>query len=252
MSRQVVEAPSLQELAHTPSEDVFSVWAEGVNPDTGYEYDYVFVFEHPKGQYIKIDSEKRREFLEKGTEEEAQAALIGVAQATRKISGGAFDVHPFHGAVWGTRLTPVAPDFVLTDFEELDEDLTMFVNLTDAGNKFDDSSTREALEIGTTVVGPSPEADRFFRYMRAVTAAANPNQKHRDQAIQNGLGERWDAEFAKFNRSRRFGRGRIPKAMEMSPANIAKVLSKLGQQGVLAEIDVTAVHHKSELEARAA
>lgn len=246
MSRSFVESTGLQELAHTPHTDIRSVWAEGVSPTTGHEYDYVFVFEHPKGHYIKIDSEARQEFLKKGTEEEAQVALIGVAQATRRISGGAFDIHPFYGAVWGTKLETVAPDF-LTDLARPDEDLTMIVNLTDAGSKFDDASTREAMAIGTTVVIPSAAGDRMLRYMQA--PKANPNQRNRDQAITNGLGARWDAEFAKFNISARFGKNRIPKAMEMNPQNIANLLRRLGQSGVLTEIDVTAVHTQSELDA---
>lgn len=247
MSKPVVESLALLELAHTPHADITSVWAEGVSPETGHEYDYVFVFDHPKGQYIKIDSEERQEFLKKGTEEEAQVALIGVAHATRRLSGGAFDIHPFYGAVWGTKLETVAPDF-LTDLARPDEDLTMFVNLTDAGNKFDDASTREAMAIGTTVACPSAADSRMLRYMEA--PKANPNQCNRDQAVINNLGDRWDAEFAKFNKAARFGKGRIPKAMEMNPQNIANLLRGLGSRGVLTEIDVTAVHTQSELDAR--
>jgi len=199
MSNQLTDSISVEELASTPmNPDMVSVWAEGVNPQTGYEYGYVFVFDHPNGSYIKIDSEKREAFLEKGTEEEAQVAIIGIAQATRRISGGEIGIHPYHGAVWGTKLTPIVPVF-MTDLEEPNDELTMFVNM-------------------------------------------NPDIRSRVQAATEGLQEEWIAQFKEFNTQVLPGGGLYPEPMEMTPANIASLLSALEEQGELTEIKVTAIH----------
>lgn len=222
---QQIEIETIEEIDN-PS----FILIEGKNPSTGYTYDFSFIFEHPDGPYIKIDSERRGDFLAKGTEQQAQDALIELAQQIRQQSGGVFSIHPFHGAVWGTKLTPVAPGF-LTDFKQLDEGLTMFVHLSDAGDRFDSRLTETALEIGTVVSIPSPQSDQLLTYMQ--TPKVNPNQTDRDQAIANGLGERWDAEFTRYHQA-----GDVPPAMSLDATNIVKLMRELEENTAITDLTV--------------
>lgn len=225
---------SLDQLRQISSEKIPPfVLIEGLNKETGYEYSFGFIAEHPNGPYIKIDTEPRRTFLEKGTEQEAQDALVDLAQQVRRKSGGVISIHPFYGAVWGTKLTPVAPGF-LTDSEQPDENLTMFVYLRDSGYKFDDNLTRQALDIGAVVVIPGPKAADLLAYTKA--AKANPNQSDRDIALVNKLGERWDAEFNKYNQPTG-----IPQAMKPTPGNIVKLMRQLESEANMADLTVTRI-----------
>lgn len=231
----MTEAPiSLDQLGQiSPEKTPSFVSIEGVNKETGYEYSFGFISKHPDGPYIKIDTKPRHVFLEKGTEQEAQDALVGLAQQIRRRSGGVINIHPFYGAVWGTKLTPVSPGF-LTDSKQPDEDLTMFVYLTDSGYKFDDKLTKQALDIGQVITVPGPKAANFLAYQNA--EKANPNQSDRDQAIVNKLGDRWDAEFKKYNNPKD-----IPQAMKPTPGNIVKLMRQLESEAGMTDLTVTRV-----------
>lgn len=203
---------------------------EGRDPVTGYTYNFGFIFDHPNGPYIKIDTEPRRAFLAKGSEQQAQDALVDLTQQTRKRSGGVLGVHPFYGAVWGTKLNTVAPDF-LTDLEHLDEDLSMLIHLTDTKEEFDEKLTQESIEIGTVVAIPGHKSNRLLEYMR--TPKSNPNQEDRDTAIANGLEERWDAEFKKYHKT-----GDVPPAMILNPDNIVRLMRKLESEVGITDLAV--------------
>jgi len=215
---------------------------EGRGPIRDYRYSFGFIFEHPNGPYIKIDSEPRRDFIAKGTEAEAQDALVAIAKATRLRSGGVFSVHPFFGAVWGTKLTPVSSGF-LTESQGLGDDLTMFVYLTDHGDKFDGKLTQISSAVGTVVSFPSEtptEAVRgalWLHYMGA--PKTNPNQSDRDQAIANGLGEQWDQEFSRYNKT-----GRVPHAMPLNTNTIVELMSKLESEAGVTDLKVVDSSHK--------
>ena len=116
----------------------------------------------------------------------------------------------------------------------MEEGLSMIVYLTDAGDRFDDRLTREAVAIGTTVTIPGPKAGRLLEYMRA--PKANPNQSDRDQAIANGLGARWDDEF------RRYNQGRVPAAMTLNPRNIVGLMQGVGKDAGLTNLAVARIY----------
>lgn len=194
---------------------------EGGSVSTGYVYDFGFTFDHPHGPYIKIDTEHRSAYLTRGTEQQAQDALVVLAQQTRRRSGGSFDIHPFYGAVYGTKLTPVSPGF-LTDSAGMDQGLSMIIYLTDAGDKFDGRLIRKALAIGTTVTILDPKA--------------NPNQSCRNQAIANGLSARWNDEFRRYNQDR------VPTAMTLNPRNIVGLMQSVERDAGLTNLAVTRIH----------
>lgn len=223
---------TLDQLASLSSETPpLYIGVVGTQESTGYEYRFGFHFDHPKGQYINISTEERRTFLTKGTEQQTQDALVALAQIVRQKSGGYFGIHPFYGLVWGTKLTPVAPGF-LTDLESPDEDLSVFIYLTNAGDKFDKNLTREAMQIGTVIEVPGPKAERFLNYLRK--PKANPNQEGRGTAIVNGLREKWDAEFRKYHQ------GTIATSpIGLSPNNIAELLKDLASRTSLVDLKVT-------------
>jgi len=223
------ETLSLRRFGRTSAEDLAAAFATGVSP-SGYRYKFVFVFEHPHGPYYRVDSEKREEFLRHGTEEAAQADVIDMARAARQISGGEFHIHPFFGAVWGTCLTPVAESFGSNNGPT--DDLSMIVSLARGREGFDEGLTAQSAAIGLTFRSGTRQAQQYMEYMEAADRA-NPNQATRDQAIGNGLGERWDAEYAKFQAPP----GSSP--MQATPANIARLLTTLRDQGKLLDVTVS-------------
>lgn len=150
--------------------------------------------------------------------------LLILRKKVRTRTGGHFEIHPFYGAVYGTKLTTVAPDF-LTDLESPDDKLSMIIYLTNNGENFDPRLTREYQRIGTSYRVPSRQNDRHLRYMDAAIGG-NPNQENRDQAIANGLQEAWENEFEKFNS------GRIPQAMHVSPSNVVDLMRSMTSEGV--------------------
>lgn len=199
-----------------------------VTSSLGYDYSIGFIFNHPHGPYIKIDTETRQDFSAKGTEQQAQDALISLTQEMRLRSGGIISVHPFHGAVWGTVLTPVAEGF-LTSNPRADEDLTMFIYLSDAGNRFDNKLTKKAEAIGNFILFPGPKVADFMQYSSAYMA--NPNQADRDQAITNGLKKQWEAQFKAVNNFKG-----VPPAMVLNGFNIVQFLGGLKADGVFTNI----------------
>ncbi len=206
---------------------------EAKNASTGYTYDFGFISEHPSGPFIRITTETRESFLTKGTEEQAQDALIELVHQTRRKSGGSLSIHPFYGAVWGTKLTPVAPGFC-TDIVSLQDNLASIIYLTNAGEEYDQQLTNEALEIGTVVAIPGPMSERYLRYIQA--AKANPNQADRDIAVTNGLGQRWDDEFKKLNRPED-----DQPAMALTPNNIVRLMRDLEKDAGLSGLSVAKV-----------
>lgn len=210
--------------------DLVSARLSLTDRQTGYGYKLTFVGDHPHGQYIIVHTEKRKEFLNQGSEENAQENLIKMGFKIQGITGGLFNIHPFYGAVWGTKLTPVSPDFCV-DLEEPDDDLSMLIYLENNNIPFDDELTRKAMEIGPVVSFPSQKAREFIEYSQAVNGA-NPNQHERDIAVINDLGERWDEEFQRFNDAA------YRQGMQLSAENIASLVALLAEEEiVLTSID---------------
>lgn len=243
---------SIDDFAAFPAEDF--VWAEvqATSPSTGYGYQYRF-HTHGTGRddsppRVRIDTEERAVFLQKGTEADAEEALVELAHQTRELTGGTFSLHPFYGVVYGTKTNPVAKGF-LVDLPRLDEKLSLDIDLTDDGYAFDEESTREALAIGTTVVIPGPMSSRWFAYMDA--HKSNPNQRSRDQAVSSGLEKRWDKEFKLFNgkKSRFWRRNSVVPAMELTPASAVRVIEGLGELSLLEAPLVTHLYTRQEAEA---
>ncbi len=219
----------------SPEARLSVVSIEGRNSASGYTYGFGFIFDHPvNGPYIRIDTEQRQSFLSKGSEQQAQDALIALGQQTRQSSGGYFNVHPFQGAVWGTKLTPVAPGF-LTDAAEPGGYLTMFIDLHDADDRFDNKWIRKALEIGTNATIPGSKSRKVIDYIQAPKP---DNQPGRNQAIENGLGGRWDKEF------RRFHKGvDVPPAITLSPRSIIGLMRQLENNAALTDLVVWRINH---------
>lgn len=170
-----------------------------------------------------VDTEKRGRFLELGTEQEAQDALIDITLRIRKHTGGQFDIHPFYGAVNGTKINPVAPSF--SSLEGMDNVLECFIWVSRLEQEFDPSLTQIAHRLGDTIDVPSPEAGVFSWYLRA-TDKANPNQRNRDQARVNGLERAWEEQFQRFNT------GDIPQAIQLTPSSVAQLLRELNSEGI--------------------
>ena len=241
---------TVAELAALPAEDF--IWAEvqATNPSTGYDYSYRF-HTHATSQQssparVAIRTENREAFLQKGTEVEAEEALVELGQQTRKLTGGFFDIHPFYGAVYGTQNNPVAPSF-LAGLARLDENLSLGIDLSDEGYVFDDRFTREAVAIGTTIAFPGPMADRWMAYQEAFKA--NPNQSSRDQAVANDLGERWDKEFLLFNGHKpRFWQKGVRPAIELTPVSASQVIEGLGELSLLTDASVTWLYTRQDAE----
>jgi hypothetical protein len=221
--------------------DPYSILIEGENPFTKFAYGFWFVFKHPKGPYIKIDTEPRWIFLEKGSarqvlekEHQAQEALETLTKQTRGISGGVIDIHPFYGPVFGTILTPMIPGF-LKNHHPPDEGLSMTISLTDAGYEFDYDLTKEALAIGTTVMYPSPNGERFFKHITQASRY-NPNQANRDQAYANNYGRAWDKAFDKCNHNA------ASPAMTLNPKNIVGLIHTLEEKKALTNLSVVKIN----------
>ena len=246
MSR-FTESMTLEQFEQLPAEDFRYAEAEATSPSTDYDYRYRFSAAKDKRlPSMGITTEHREEFLKKGTEQDAQDALVTLAHQTRELTGGVFDIHPFYGAVYGTKINPVAPGF-LVDLARPDEGLSVGIDLSDEGYAFDEESTREAVSIGTTVVFPSANARRLMDYMD--TPKPNPNQQSRDQAVANKLGDRWDEEFTRFNgkRPRPWKKNVLP-AIELTPASAVELMRKLGDKALLTEIVVTWLYTRQDEE----
>lgn len=228
---------SFDQLRDVSPTEFYAVDLNGVNPATGYEYEICFFrADEPHEPGIHVSTEKRVSFLGKGSEEQAEGALVDLSQRVRKLSGGIFRIHPFYGGVYGTKIDPVSPGF-LVDLALMDEGLSTSIVLSDEGYGFDDKSTREALDIGLTVEVPGPKSQQLLAYLS--TPKRNPNQRERDQAVGNDLGERWDAEFHRFNGpQRRWLRRTVPQAMEVTPATVTSLVRNLGDQALFTEVTV--------------
>ncbi len=233
-----------------PNSKLGAVLTHGVNKNTGYEYSVGFIIDHPNAPYLKVDTEKRKDFLKKGSEREAEDALKEVAFAMRSKTGGYFDIHPFYGAIFGTHFNPI------TDFckGREDENLSTIVHLTNNGRKFDSGLTNEAVSMGTVIAFPGPNAQRFMDYTERVNRK-NPNQRNRGQAMANGLGEEWDAEFEKYNpQEKRQGlmarifsgkeQSGIPTAMDLTQNKVAGFIDYLQEELGFTDLKVTQTNYK--------
>lgn len=233
-----------KELRHSnyPDSKFGGIFLEGV-ANTDYKYSMGFVIEHPKGPYFRIGTEKRQEFLRKGSEMEAEDALTEMVFTIRSKTGGFFQIHPFYGAIYGTNSSPI------TDFcqGEPDDNLSTIIYLNDSRG-FNDELTREAVALGTTIVLNQSNVRRLDHYQYRASKA-NPNQYNRDIAIMNGLKENWETEFYQFNphakqnlldRIRR--RTDIPPAMQPTQENIADFINCL-QWSIFPGLRVTQVNY---------
>lgn len=223
---KTLEGLSVSDLANLGEAPENLVWVaiEGVNRNTGQNYSLGFHAEHPTGPYVSIGTEDRSVFLQQATEEETEAALREFTLQLRGLTGGYIDIHPFHGAIWSTTLTPVAPGF--GDIASPYDSLLMIINLTNRGAEFDESLTEMARKIGTTWTVPSPKAVQRAAY-DAAAVKVNPSQSHRDTAVINNLGEAWDRQFKEYNLDQK-----VPPAVVLTPRKIAEIVTKASEFGL--------------------
>lgn len=227
MAYKDYEAVPIAELPALEGYDVWFASIHGEQPDVPYPSEYVHFF--PQGNHkahINISTPERGVFLEKSTEEEAEAALVGLVRATHDITAGVIDIHPFYGAVYGTHLDSVAPGFS-DGIEGLHENLSTAISLVPNGHIFSDTLSEEAAELPLSFSVPSIEADRFLANL-ILSKRANPNQSAKDQATGNGLGDRWQAEFDRYNPLDITTR----EPMTMSLGSIALLMETLNDRGV--------------------
>lgn len=218
-SRKDINLAELKAL--TPEEVIFASTSIE-NPENGCIYTIDFLFTQRPAPIIRISTEKRDTLLSKVTEEEAQEDLINLAKYVRSITGGVFDIHPFYGFVWGTRLTQIVPGFGSP--ASMNDDLTIIIALSDANPlEFDEQTTDRIASMGTTISSNDPEAGEFAEYLG--TEFSNPNQKHRDTAIANDLGVKYELEVVRSNVA-----PDIPDAINLTPGNAAYILELLQEK----------------------
>lgn len=225
---------SLEQLETAPITSPQLVVIEATQKNTGYKYELNFIFEHPTGPYISIRTEERQSFLQKGTEQQAQDALLELTKQAKEISGGLIEIHPFFGAVYQTNINPIASGFV---FGDLDDQLITTICLTEvSANTFERDLTNKLKKIGAVVAIPGPNALSYVEYLKA--PKMNPNQSNRDTAVINKLGEKWDEENNRFNL------GPVSPVLTLSLHNIANFVNKLSQNAGLTDLTVTMLNAK--------
>lgn len=191
-------------IAQLPSVDtngaeILFVSAEVVQAGVPYPIDYTFTFpDLPlRKPGIVIQTPERNEYLKHATEAQAQQSLVALAKATQDLTAGVFNIHPFYGAIVGTKKTPVAPEFG-NGTSDLTSPLSANIILTANGGVFSDTLSEEASTIPLSFELGTRNADRYFAF-RTMANTGNPNQSNKDQATSNGLAERWTREFNEFN-----------------------------------------------------
>lgn len=229
-----IDKPTLEQLGEVAPTELHSVLVNGVNPVTGYEYHLFFgASDGPSLPQIGISTEPRRSFSEKGSEAEAQSALLEFGQQVRSRSGGIFRVGRLACGIRGAA-SPVAKS---TYERNPYSGLGLTILLSDDGYYFPDRiSPVEALARSSSVsdlpfVGVPVHQDNSSR--------KNPNQTERDMAVRDGYGDIWDAEFRRLNGpERRLFRPAVPEAMEVTPVNITSLLRDLGNRGLFDDVAV--------------
>ena len=145
------------ESANYPDSKLITVSIEGSYKNITHSI--YFVKEHPFGPYVNISTEPRKNFLKKVSEGEAEKNLKELTLSLRKYTGGQIIIHPFYGAVWGSKSPTIVKDF-LVHLKELDGSLGMLIDLSKNGRH---------------------------------------NKEERNTARANRLEELWDEEFRKYN-----------------------------------------------------
>lgn len=219
--------PNLNELRSellTVNTGSISIGTRGVF--SGLEYRFDFVSNRPRGDYIRISTMRREEFSTATPEQHVQIFLVNLTLATREVTGGAIDIHPHYGAIYGNGLTPISgiPD------QEPNRRLSMTIYLTDYVAGLDFGPPPQTQEIGTVIGIASSRAERDRMYFEQARNA-NPNQKNRDRAKVDRL-QAWDSQFLKFNGDTR----RIPNTMPIGPNNIADLMNSLVDRGLVTDV----------------
>lgn len=212
------EGLTLEGLSQLGEETPSCLIAEGVRP-SGYRYKIGFITEHPTGPYIKIDSEPRGLYMARGTEQDAQNDLEACAFSLRAITGGFFEIHPFYGAVWGSKIDPIVEGF--GDNAGNQDNLTMILALARDGFEFSDGLSRLSDRLGATYRISGSNASNAMAYLIGLQGA-NPNQGHRDIARVNGLEDKWKEVFHEYNSGRSY-----PTAMKPDMRSIQSTLYQL-------------------------
>jgi hypothetical protein len=216
------ERIQIEQLPYFEGQPVIYVEALGTQPRVGYPTEMTFSpAASIRVNQVSIITPHRRVFLEHGSEKRAQRKLISLTRATHAITAGAVDIHPFHGAVSGTKLTPVSPGF-LSNIKGLDDAIGTSISLVPNGGIFSDTLTDEAANIPLSFSTDSEYMLRFAAYSQ-LARSANPNQRAKDQASSNGLGQRWEDEFNRFNDQAVLAR----TPMELDMGSIAHILKTL-------------------------
>lgn len=198
---------------------------EGVYGITGDSYRFVFnkgEKDQDKEQTLRIDTAERKVYLAQSAENDQEQRLKSLASNIRSIIGGYYLIHPFYGAVWGTRNSPIIPWF-MKDIEDLDGHLSMLLSLTDDGMNFDIDSMFTSVALGPTISGDDIQVF-FANEIKA--RRANPNGGNRNTALVNGYEEQWLREFHIYNDDPK------PYAMKITHSNIADFSNGLEQIGI--------------------
>lgn len=191
------------------------------------DYELAFVSNRPRGDYLRISTPRRQDFLSHDTEGRVQIFLANLTKAVKDVTGGAVEIHPYYGAIYGNGIAPL---FAVPDTEP-NRRLSMTLFLTDYVSSLDFSPPPPTQEVGTIIPIWSLRAERESKYFEQARNA-NPNQKNRDRSFAIGTSEAWDKEFKRFNSPSL----RLPYAMPIGPNNIADLMGSLVKRGLVENV----------------
>jgi len=234
--RHLREFTSLENFAQQESRDQsLQMVSLAANHDlTDYFYEFTFVVDHPRGPHLLITTESREQFLKKGSEADAENELLRITALIKDVTSGAYWIHPFYGAVYGTAHSPI------TNFNSTgpQENLGTLLYFSDNGQQpFDKQAEVTARFLGAIQVG-LPEM--WASLENQVTAnKANPNGADRNIALVNGLAEQWDEQNRIFNLSETIVNPAI-KITHKSVVNLAEHLKRNGFSNLV----IDGVHYR--------
>lgn len=209
----------------------------GTVPGTPYTFDIThFPSLDQRHPGICISTEKRQDFLKHGDEAAAQTMLRGLTTAIHTLTGGAIGIHPFYGGIYNDILRPVADVFKRGRGDIIlgDDNLSMRIELVANGGVFSDTISEDAAEIPLTFTTDGPYLQRFIAN-QTLARRTNPNQPAKDQATNNGLGKKWQAEFNRYNTAEILAR----EPMQITPGSVALLTSTLQDKGVFTAASAT-------------
>lgn len=232
-----VKDPTIERLGEVAPTELHSVVINGVNPTTGYNYHLFFGAEdESRLPQIGISTEPRRSFLERGSEAEAEDALLEFGNQVRKRSGGIFRVGRLATGIRGAT-SPVRKTACEKDPYK---GLGVTIFLSDDGYYSPDKVSPIRALARSSSVSDLPFVN--VPVYDADSSRKNPNQTERDAAVRDGFGDLWDTEFRRMNGpERRFFRPTVPVAMEVTPVNVTALLQNLGNRALFDDVTIDAL-----------